>query len=71
MKRIQALSVGLLLSLLQAACSDKVAMNDCMDRGLEYYKEIGANTVVIAYPHTGRLIGDVVQERCMRSTAAF
>ena len=71
MKKILAVSAGLSLSLMLAACSNKVAMNDCVDRGVTLHKSTGERTVVRTHPNTGRLIEDVVQERCERSTAAF
>ena len=70
-KRILAVSVGLSLSLMLAACSNKVAMNDCVDRGMEYHKEVGDRTMVSAHPNTGRRVVDVVQERCIRSVTAY
>lgn len=71
MNRILAISAGLSLSLMLAACSNKVAMNDCVDRGVAFHKSTGAHTVVRTHSETGRLIDDVVQERCERSTTSF
>lgn len=72
MQRILTVSVGLSLLLMLAACSDdKEAMQNCIDRGVAFHKSTGARTVVRTHPDTGRLIEEVVQERCERSTAAF
>ena len=71
-QRILTVSVGLSLLLMLAACSDdKEAMQDCIDRGVAFHKSTGARTVVRTYPDTGRLIEEVVREKCNRSTTAF
>ena len=71
-KRVPISAVVLPLLLLLAACSDnKEEMQDCIDRGVAFHKSTGARTVVRTRPDTGRLIEEVVREKCNRSTAAF
>ena len=72
MKEFLWLSARLSLLLLLAACSDdKEEMQDCIDRGVAFHKSTGARTVVRTHPDTGRLIGEVVREKCNRSATAF
>jgi hypothetical protein len=55
-----------------AACSDdKEATQDCIDRGVAFHKSTGARTVVRTHPDTGRLIEEVVQEKCNRNIKSF
>ena len=71
-KKFPTVAVVLPVLLLLAACSDdKEAMQDCIDRGVKFHKSTGARTVVRTHPDTGRLIEEVVQEKCNRSTTAF
>lgn len=71
MKRILVVSIGLSLLVTLTACSEKVATNNCIDRGMEYHKGTGADKIVRGYPNTGLLVVDVVKERCIRSTTAY
>ena len=71
-KKVPISAVVLPLLLLLAACSDdKKEMQDCIDRGVAFHKSTGARTVVRTHPDTGRLIEEVVREKCNRSTTAF
>ena len=57
---------------MMTACSDnKKEFEDCVDRGVAFHKSTGAQTVVRTHPDTGRLIEEVVREKCNRSTTAF
>ena len=66
------LTVVLALSLQMTACGDdEAAMQECLERGREFYRAKGNYTVVNIPPNTGRLVEEVVRERCERSTTAF
>jgi hypothetical protein len=70
--KVPTLAVVLPLLLLLAACSDdKEATQNCIDRGVAFHNSTGARTVVRTHPDTGRLIEEVVREKCNRSISAF
>ena len=71
MKEFLWLSARLSLLLMMTACSNQEEFDDCVDRGVAFHKSTGARTVVRTHPDTGRLIEEVVREKCNRSTAAF
>ena len=61
------------------SCSDQTptaapavsATQQCIDRGIEYYKEIGSYPTLSSAPNAGRSAESVVSERCARSVTAF
>ena len=63
---------GVLLTL--TGCGDGVdqeEIDDCVRRGVGYFKEIGSYPTLQSSPNTGRLAEDVAIERCNRTTTAF
>jgi hypothetical protein len=58
--------------LLLAGCSGKAEeVNACVERGVEYFKEIGSYPTLSSDPNKGRKAEDVARERCDRTTTAF
>lgn len=47
------------------------AVDACVQRGVEYFKEVGSYPVLTADPNKGRKAEDVARERCQRTTTAF
>jgi hypothetical protein len=45
-KEFQGLSAGLSLLLMLTACSNQEKFDDCVDRGLQFYKEHGSYPIV-------------------------
>jgi hypothetical protein len=43
----------------------------CVDRGVQYYREIGSYPTLSSAPNEGRKAIDVARERCRRTTTAF
>lgn len=72
MNKVFLLTIVLASSLEMAACGgDEAAMQECVERGREFYRAKGSYKVVTIPPNTGRLVEEVVQERCERSTESF
>ncbi|MDF0750167.1 hypothetical protein NLU14_07970 [Marinobacter sp. 71-i] len=62
-----AISIALL-----AGCSEKTEkVNACIERGVEYFKEIGSYPTLSSAPNKGRNAEEVALERCNRTTTAF
>lgn len=58
--------------LLLVGCSGKAEeVNACVERGVEYFKEIGSYPTLSSAPNEGRNAEDVARERCNRTTTAF
>jgi hypothetical protein len=57
------------------ACSARPVGPDpiaaCTERGIAYFKEIGAYPTLTAAPNKGRAAEDVARERCERSSHSF
>jgi hypothetical protein len=47
------------------------SVEDCVKRGVAYFKEIGSYPTLTAAPNRGRRAEVVARERCMRTTTAF
>lgn len=69
MKRVFVVAA---VMLLLAGCSGKAEeVNACVERGVEYFKEIGSYPTLSSDPNKGRKAEDVARERCDRTTTAF
>jgi hypothetical protein len=63
---------SVIVMLLLAGCSGKAEeVNACVERGVEYFKEIGSYPTLSSAPNKGRNAEDVALERCNRTTTAF
>jgi hypothetical protein len=47
------------------------AVEDCVLRGVSYFKEIGSYPTLSSAPNKGRKAEVVARERCNRTTTAF
>lgn len=60
------------LLLMLTTCSDnKKEFDDCVARGVQFYKEHGSYPIVAIAPNTGRFAVEVAEERCNRTTKSF
>lgn len=59
--------------VLVSGCGGKAstALDDCIARGISYYKEIGSYPKLTSKGMAGRLADDVVIEYCNRTVTAF
>tara|TARA_Y100000296_G_C5168460_1_gene255998 strand:- start:621 stop:1178 length:558 start_codon:yes stop_codon:yes gene_type:complete len=48
-----------------------ITLSQCVDRGVEYFKEIGSYPTLSSHPDAGRPAKDVALERCGRTLTAF
>jgi hypothetical protein len=58
-------------SLILLSCSNDFAVEECVARGVAYFKEIGSYPRLESPPNEGRTAEDVSRERCNRTTSAF
>lgn len=73
-KRMTVRNLLILFVFLLAGCVDserKKAYEDCIERGVKYFKEIGSYPTLSSAPNRGRKAEDVAAERCRRTTGAF
>ena len=61
------LSFTLAVSLLFSGCGESGAYTSCVNRGVQYFKEIGSYPTLSSAPNTGRKAKDVAAERCKRN----
>lgn len=54
-----------------SGASNSVAIDSCVTRGVEYFKEVGSYPTLHTYPNKGRMAEVVARERCKRTTTAF
>ncbi len=76
MKFIALISIVVLLSSCgsDGTSDNSSATSDiasCVERGVQYYKDIGSYPTLSSAPNAGRRAEDVVLERCSRTTTAF
>lgn len=50
---------------------NKKSVQECVTRGVIYFKTIGSYPTLSSYPDAGRKAEDVAADRCGRSTRAF
>tara|TARA_R110001599_G_C12251310_1_gene659660 strand:+ start:418 stop:765 length:348 start_codon:yes stop_codon:yes gene_type:complete len=60
-----------LVALPPYSMADDAAIEACVKRGIEYFKEIGSYPTLSSAPNKGRKAEDVARERCERTTTAF
>lgn len=68
------LLVAVLLFSFLMSCKDEErekAYNDCVLRGVIYFKEIESYPKLTSGPNIGRKAEEVAKERCRRSKSAF
>lgn len=63
------LPLGLATIYLMNSGGNKV--QECTERGVAYFKEIGSYPRLSSYPDAGRTAEEVALERCKRTTTAF
>ncbi len=51
--------------------ADDPAIEACVKRGIDYFKEIGSYPTLSSAPNKGRKAEEVARERCERTTTAF
>lgn len=61
----------LVFLLVSTGCGRDPEVQACMDRGVAYFKEVGAYPTLKTFPDRGRKAEDVARERCIRTTTAF
>lgn len=49
----------------------ETSQDECIEKGVAYFKEIGSYPYLSSYPNAGRAAEDVAAERCERSPIAF
>ena len=52
-------------------CGNSGQVDACVNKGVAYFKEIGAYPTLHSDPDKGRRAEDVARERCNRTTTAF
>jgi hypothetical protein len=74
MKKISFGTV-VLATLMMVSCGDSsnnnAAVEQCVARGIAYFKEIGSYPTLSSAPNAGRSADEVARERCNRTTTAF
>lgn len=64
--------IAAIAMFLLAGCSGKTEeVNACVERGVEYFKDIGSYPTLSSAPNKGRDAEEVARERCNRTTTAF
>lgn len=53
------------------AGSSNQQVEECITRGVAYFKEVGSYPTLSSAPNKGRKAEDVARERCNRTTTAF
>lgn len=61
----------LLFVVILSGCGKKQEVDACVERGVDYFKEIGSYPTLTSKPNEGRKAEDVARERCERRTSAF
>lgn len=49
----------------------RYALEQCIQRGVTYFKELGSYPTLKSAPNEGRYADDVAEERCKRTPTAF
>jgi len=65
-----------LATLMMVSCggssnNNNAAVEQCVARGIAYFKEIGSYPTLSSAPNVGRSADEVARERCNRTTTAF
>ena len=65
----------ILLAPFITSCSSgesaALEVSKCVDRGVQYFKDIGSYPTLNSAPNKGRSAETVARERCKRTTTAF
>lgn len=56
---------------ITSGCGEDTRLQECIDRGVSYFKEIGSYPTLNSAPNKGRRAEDVARERCSRTYTAF
>jgi len=67
---VSAVLIGAAIS----GCGQKSSanpVNECVQNGIAYYKEIGSYPTLTSPQYAGRSAEDVAREKCSRSSLAF
>ena len=74
MPLVRVFIAGMMLLGIVGCNEESIAqskINECYDRGVAYFTEIGSYPTLKSEPNVGRDAVEIARERCNRTTTAF